>query len=128
MFRFLRTEPAAVAAAVVACFTLLAAVGVDIPGEASTATAAAIPVVMAAALAGYTRPVKVPLIVAGVVEVFVLAAAWGVDLPGGDDAAFVNGLAGLLTAGGALLVRMGVVPAGGPVDGDVLAGVVVDAE
>jgi hypothetical protein len=119
--RFLKTEPAAVTAVIVALLAFLVATGLEIPLTARTETAVAVPLLMGAALAATVRPVKVPVIVAGIVELFVLAAAYGLNLPG-DDKTFVMSLSALLTALGALLVRMGVVPntSSSPVDPEVV--------
>lgn len=117
MLRFLKTEPAAVVAVVVAAFGVFTVSGGVLPDGAVEAAAKAVPAVMVGALALVTRPVKVPLVVAAVVELLLFATVWGVDLPG-DDAAFVAAVSTLLTAGGALVVRMGVSPLWvlGPVD------------
>lgn len=116
--RILNTEPAAIVAAAAALFGLVAAFGVGLPDGASDATLVAIPLVQAAVLAAVVRPVKVPVVVGGFMAVLTAAAAWGLDVTP-DQLGAIS--ATLATVGG-LLVRSQVIPSGGVVDVDVVAG------
>jgi hypothetical protein len=106
----LDTEPAAVTAILLGIIGVLTTSGLAIPDNLNEVVAHAVPVVMGAALAATTRPVKVPIIVAGVIELFVVAAALGINFPGPNDNEWLAAVSTLLTAIGALVVRAQVTP------------------
>lgn len=124
MRKFLETEPAALVAAFLAVVQLLSTFGAPVPAGAAEATAVAIPAVTGAVLAVLTRPVKVAAIVAGLQTLITAIVAWGVDFPAGiDPQAILVDLSLIASSALALLVRMGVIPAGAvePIDKQVVS-------